>query len=99
MILALPIWCSDIIVVYGVIDFGDVIVGDPDNDFLCLLDCSMDDFGKDFGRKVLRHYGHRNPQLAEEKQKSMMLTGRYSKSCLVFREKIGRFSVRDTVNF
>ena len=52
---------------YGVIDFGDVIVGDPDNDFLCLLDCSMDDFGKDFGRKVLRHYGHRNPQLAERK--------------------------------
>lgn len=52
---------------YGVIDFGDVIVGDPDNDFLCLLDCSMDDFGKNFGRKVLRHYGHRNPQLAERK--------------------------------
>lgn len=52
---------------YGVIDFGDALVGDPDNDFLCLLDCSMDDFGKDFGRKVLRHYGHPHPDLAERK--------------------------------
>lgn len=52
---------------YGVIDFGDYIVGDPDNDFLCLLDNSTDDFGKDFGRRVLRYYQHKNPELAERK--------------------------------
>lgn len=52
---------------YGVIDFGDFVVGDPDNDFLCILDCSEDDFGKDFGRKVLRYYGHSHPEIAERK--------------------------------
>lgn len=52
---------------YSVIDFGDACIGDPDNDFLCLLDCSTDDFGKNFGRKVLRHYGHPYPDLAERK--------------------------------
>lgn len=51
----------------GVIDFGDAIVGDPDNDFLCLLDNSTDDFGKDFGRRVLNYYEHPNPELAERK--------------------------------
>lgn len=51
----------------GVIDFGDFVIGDPDNDFLCLLDRSEDDFGKEFGRKVLRYYGHKNPDLAEKK--------------------------------
>lgn len=51
----------------GVIDFGDFLVGDPDNDFLCLLDNSTDDFGKEFGRKVLKFYGHSNPLLAEKK--------------------------------
>lgn len=52
---------------FGVIDFGDFIVGDPDNDFLCLLDCSEDDFGKDFGRRVLRYYQHKDPEVAERK--------------------------------
>ena len=52
---------------FGVIDFGDYIVGDPDNDFLCLLDCSEDDFGKDFGRRVLRYYQHKEPEMAERK--------------------------------
>lgn len=52
---------------FGVIDFGDFIVGDPDNDFLCLLDNSTDDYGKDFGRRVLRYYEHKNPELAERK--------------------------------
>lgn len=52
---------------YGVIDFGDFVVGDPDNDFLCILDCSEDDFGKEFGRKVLKHYGHAQPEAAERK--------------------------------
>ncbi|MBO5165848.1 MAG: aminoglycoside phosphotransferase family protein [Lachnospiraceae bacterium] len=52
---------------FGVIDFGDFIVGDPDNDFLCLLDCSTDDFGKEFGRKVLKYYQHNNPEVAERK--------------------------------
>lgn len=52
---------------FGVIDFGDFIVSDPDNDFLCLLDCSTDDFGKDFGRRVLRYYQHKNPEVAERK--------------------------------
>lgn len=52
---------------FGVIDFGDFVIGDPDNDFLCLLDSSTDDFGKEFGRKVLYHYGHNAPELAEKK--------------------------------
>lgn len=52
---------------FGVIDFGDFIVGDPDNDFLCLLDCSTDDFGKEFGRKVLKYYQHNAPEVAERK--------------------------------
>ena len=51
----------------GVIDFGDFVIGDPDNDFLCLLDSSEDDFGKEFGRKVLTYYGHKTPLLAERK--------------------------------
>lgn len=51
----------------GVIDFGDFLIGDPDNDFLCLLDSSTDDFGKEFGRKVLKFYGHPQPLLAEKK--------------------------------
>lgn len=52
---------------YGVIDFGDFVIGDPDNDFFCILDSSRDDFGKDFGRKVLRHYAHPAPEIAERK--------------------------------
>lgn len=52
---------------YGVMDFGDFVIGDPDNDFFCLLDSSRDDFGKDFGRKVLRHYAHPAPEIAERK--------------------------------
>ena len=52
---------------YGVMDFGDFIIGDPDNDFYCILDSSRDDFGKDFGRKVLRHYAHPAPEIAERK--------------------------------
>lgn len=52
---------------YGVIDFGDSVIGDPDNDFLYLLDSSKDDFGKEFGRKVLYYYGHNAPEIAEKK--------------------------------
>lgn len=52
---------------FGVVDFGDFSVGDPDNDFLCLLDCSTDDFGKEFGRKVLKYYQHKAPEVAERK--------------------------------
>lgn len=52
---------------FGVIDFGDFAVSDPDNDFLCLLDCSMDDFGKDFGRRVLKYYQHKAPEKVERK--------------------------------
>ena len=52
---------------FGVIDFGDFAVSDPDNDFLCLLDCSTDDFGKDFGRRVLKYYQHKNPKVVERK--------------------------------
>lgn len=51
----------------GVIDFGDFLIGDPDNDFLCILDCSTDDFGKEFGRRVLYYYGHKSPEIAETK--------------------------------
>lgn len=44
-----------------------IAIGDPDNDFLYLLDCSTDDFGKEFGRKVLYYYGHKAPEIAEKK--------------------------------
>lgn len=46
---------------YGVIDFGDFRISDPDNDFLCLLDGSSDDFGVEFGRRVLKFYDHPDP--------------------------------------
>lgn len=51
----------------GVIDFGDFKISDPDNDFLCLLDGSDDDFGIDFGMRVLKFYDHPNPQIALQK--------------------------------
>lgn len=71
---------------YGVVDVGDFVVGDPDNDFLCLLDCSTDDFGKEFGRKVLYYYGHSSPELVEKRRKSTTPIGQYNKSCLGMNE-------------
>lgn len=52
---------------FGVIDFGDFGISDPDNDFLCLLDGSDDDFGIAFGLRVLKYYGHPNPEAARRK--------------------------------
>lgn len=52
---------------FGVIDFGDYRISDPDNDFLCLLDGSDDDFGIAFGLRVLKHYGHPNPEAVRRK--------------------------------
>ncbi len=46
--------------VCGVIDFGDVAISDPDNDFMYLLEDSEEEYGKDFGLKVLKHYNHPN---------------------------------------
>lgn len=51
----------------GVIDFGDFKISDPDNDFLCLLDGSNDDFGIEFGMRVLKFYQHPDPQTALRK--------------------------------
>lgn len=51
----------------GVIDFGDFRISDPDNDFLCLLDGSNDDFGMAFGMRVLKFYEHPAPQMALRK--------------------------------
>lgn len=31
------------------------------------MDCSTDDFGKEFGRRVLKYYQHKNPEVAERK--------------------------------
>lgn len=80
----------------GVIDFGDAVIGDPDNDFLCLLDNSTDDFGKDFGRRVLRYYGHPHPELAERKAEindaywpvQQILLGHSRKEAQLFEEGI-----------
>lgn len=53
----------------GVIDFGDAGIGDEDNDFLCLLENSNEEFGRNFGKLVLKYYEHENPDLAIEKEK------------------------------
>ncbi len=34
---------------------------------MCLLDCSTDGFGKEFGKKVLKYYQHKAPEVAERK--------------------------------
>lgn len=41
----------------GIIDFGDAAITDRDNDFLCLLEDSDEEYGRDFGNKVLQYYG------------------------------------------
>lgn len=41
----------------GIIDFGDVAITDRDNDFLCLLENSDEEYGRDFGIQVLKYYG------------------------------------------
>ncbi|MGI5958229.1 MAG: aminoglycoside phosphotransferase family protein [Massiliimalia sp.] len=51
----------------GVIDFADFLWGDPDQDFLYLLDNSTDDFGTGFGEMVLYYYGHDHPAAVCEK--------------------------------
>lgn len=41
----------------AVIDFGDFAIGDPDSEFRHLLDGDPCDFGKEFGQRVVKHYG------------------------------------------
>lgn len=41
----------------AVIDFGDFAIGDPHSDFRHLLDGDSCDFGKEFGCRVIEHYG------------------------------------------
>lgn len=41
----------------AVIDFGDYAIGDPDSEFRHLLDGDTCDFGKEFGQRVVKHYG------------------------------------------
>lgn len=41
----------------AVIDFGDFAIGDPDSDFRYLLDDDPYEFGKEFGRRVIKHCG------------------------------------------
>ena len=85
---------------YGVIDFGDYVVGDPDNDFLCILDNSKDDFGKDFGRRVLYYYGHPAPEKAERKAEindeywpiQQILFGNSRKDDVLFQKGISHLS-------
>lgn len=44
----------------GIIDFGDSCVSDIDRDFYYLLEDSEEELGKEFGLKVLKHYGYNN---------------------------------------
>lgn len=50
----------------AVIDFGDFAVGDPDSDFRHLLDSDSNEFGREFGVRVLRNYGG-NAERVQEK--------------------------------
>ena len=92
---------------YGVIDFGDYVVGDPDNDFLCILDNSKDDFGKDFGRRVLYYYGHPAPEKAERKAEindeywavQQVLFGNSRKDAGLFQKGIYHLSFIDPYTF
>src|SRR6185503_3631143 len=43
--------------VTGILDWGDVCLGDPDYDFSYLYQ----DFGEDFVREMAREYGHPDP--------------------------------------
>ena len=47
----------------AVIDFGDAIITDRDNDFLCLLEDSDEEYGRDFGIKVLKYYGYSDEEI------------------------------------
>lgn len=55
--------------VTGIIDWGDVSLGDPDYDFSYLFV----DFGEDFVRTMAGHYGHRDPELLVRKARYFML--------------------------
>ena len=43
----------------GVIDFGDIEIGDPDYDLMYLYE---DYWGEDFIRRLLKYYSHNNPE-------------------------------------
>jgi len=49
--------------VCGVIDFGDVAISDRDNDFIFLLEDSEEEYGREFGKKVLEYYGQSSKEI------------------------------------
>jgi len=51
----------------GIIDFGDVSITDADYDFMYLLENSGEEFGRDFGLKVLEYYHHPDKNLMLKK--------------------------------
>jgi aminoglycoside 2''-phosphotransferase len=55
--------------VTGIIDWGDVSLGDPDYDFSYLYV----NFGEDFLRAMAKHYGHKNPDRLVRKARYFML--------------------------
>lgn len=50
----------------GIIDFGDAGISDPDYDFLGLME-DEEEYGREFGLKVLKYYQHRNIDLVLKK--------------------------------
>lgn len=48
----------------GIIDFGDACITDECFDFQYLLEESDEEIGRDFGLKVLEHYGYKDVQMA-----------------------------------
>jgi aminoglycoside 2''-phosphotransferase len=51
--------------IVGIIDWGDLAIGDPDYDLLYL----RQDYGEDFVRRLLGHYPHPEPARLLEKQR------------------------------
>ena len=52
----------------GIIDFGDAAISDPDNDFMNLIE-EDEEYGLEFGLKVLNNYDHPDIPLVLEKYK------------------------------
>jgi aminoglycoside 2''-phosphotransferase len=50
----------------GIIDFGDVAISDPDNDFMNLFE-EDEEYGAEFSLKVLKYYQHRDIDLVLKK--------------------------------
>ncbi len=48
----------------AIIDFADAAITDRDNDFLCLLETSDEEYGRNFGINVLKYYGYTDEDIA-----------------------------------